>query len=569
MEEKAFPPNTKLLGIKRLDNVMTKAARLRELFAKPCFFKIVGAHNGLTARLVEQAGFDGIWASSLEVSASHAVPDANILSMTDYLNAAIDMNDSVSIPVVVDVDQGYGNSNNVMHMVKKFETAGIAGIIMEDKLFPKQNSLLADGRQELASIAEFVGKIMAAKNAQQTREFMVIARIEALIAGWGQEEAMKRAKAYAEAGVDAIMIHSKKESPDEVIEFIEAWNEDVPLVIVPTTYHSFTEEQIKKNPKIKMVIYANHVIRSAVTSIKETLKEIKETGGINTVSSKLIPVKELFELQGTTEMKEHEKKFLRTGKEIIKTIIPAAGAPLDPKLRSVVLKDTPACMLDINGKSVLQRNIEMLNSIGINAINVITGYNSSKINIDGINKIENKDYAETGILHSIMCAEEQMDEKTLIIYSDILFEKNILERLIKREDDIILVVDSSYKTREMDQSNVSDLVVAKKDPVQEDRALKLEEDNEIVMIGQDIPQDKANFEFIGMALFSKKGIVLLKKFYKESPEELSKADFTKIIQKIINKGYKVSCLEVHKGWTEVHTFEDYKKINFMLANKWG
>ena len=130
---------------------MSKANQLRELFAKPGFFRIVGSHNGLTAKLVERAGFEGIWASSLEVSASHAIPDANILTMTDYLNAAISMNDAVSLPVVVDVDQGYGNSTNVIHMVKKFEAAGIAGVMMEDKLFPKQNSLLADGRQELAS----------------------------------------------------------------------------------------------------------------------------------------------------------------------------------------------------------------------------------------------------------------------------------------------------------------------------------------------------------------------------------------------------------------------------------
>ena len=124
-----------------------KAQKLRELFKKPGLIRLVGAHNGLTARLVERAGFEGIWASSLEVSASHAVPDANILTMNDYLNAAIDMNSAVSIPVVVDVDQGYGNSINVIHTVKKFEASGISGIIMEDKLFPKQNSLLAGGKQ--------------------------------------------------------------------------------------------------------------------------------------------------------------------------------------------------------------------------------------------------------------------------------------------------------------------------------------------------------------------------------------------------------------------------------------
>ena len=228
---------------------MEKSKKLRELFNLPGFFRLVGAHNGLTAKLIEKAGFEGVWASSLEVSASHAVPDANILTMTDYLDAAVSMNDAVTIPVVVDVDQGYGNSINVIRMVQKFEAAGIAGVIMEDKKFPKQNSLLVGGKQELASIAEFSGKIMAAKNAQRDDDFMVIARVEALIAGWGHEEAKKRAKAYVEAGADAIMIHSKQSDPAEVIRFIEEWKEDIPIVIVPTNYYTLTEDKIKNHPK--------------------------------------------------------------------------------------------------------------------------------------------------------------------------------------------------------------------------------------------------------------------------------------------------------------------------------
>jgi len=423
---------------------MSKTKKLRELFAKEGFFRIVGAHNGLTAKLIEKAGFEGIWASSLEVSASHAVPDANILTMTDYLNAAISMNDAVSIPIVVDVDQGYGNSINVIRMIQKFEAAGIAGVIMEDKKFPKQNSLLSGGKQELASIAEFAGKILAAKNAKKNPDFMVMARVEALIAGWGHEEAMKRAKAYVDAGADAIMIHSKKNDPAEVIRFLEEWKENVPVVIVPTNYYTFTEEKIKNHPKVKMVIYANHVIRSAVTAIKKTLKEINEQKGIHTISEKLIPVKELFELQGTLEMKDHEKRFVKD-KEHITAIIPAAGKPIDETLQQIYLNDTPTCMLDVNGKTILQRNVELLNSCGISDINVITGYCSNKINVEGINKIENPDFSETKVFHSIMHAQEKMEGKTLITFSDILFEKDVIERIIKREEDIVLAVDSTYK----------------------------------------------------------------------------------------------------------------------------
>ena len=125
---------------------------LKEKIQEGDLIRIVGAHNGLTAKLVEEAGFEGVWSSGFEISTSHAVPDANILTMTDFLNAATEMAHTVSIPVVADCDTGYGNSNNVMHMVKMFECAGVAAVCIEDKKFPKVNSFIS-GRQELAPIA--------------------------------------------------------------------------------------------------------------------------------------------------------------------------------------------------------------------------------------------------------------------------------------------------------------------------------------------------------------------------------------------------------------------------------
>jgi phosphoenolpyruvate phosphomutase len=546
----------------------TKSQMLRELFQKPSFFRIVGAHNGLSARLVEQAGFEGIWASSLEMSASHAVPDANILTMTDYLNIATSMNDAVSIPVVVDVDQGYGNSINVIRMIQKFEAAGIAGVIMEDKKFPKQNSLLANGRQELASIAEFVGKIMAAKNVQKSKDFMVMARVEALIAGWGHEEAMKRAKAYVKAGADGIMIHSKKEDPAEIVRFLDAWDLNVPIVIVPTSYYTLTEDKIKNYPNVKMVIYANHGIRAAVTGIKATLKEIAEHGGTHTVVPKLIPVKELFGLQGTWEMKAHEKSYVRTGGEPIKAIIPVAGEPKDHHLRESILKDTPTCMLDINGKTILQRHIDNLHALKITDVNIITGYCRDKINIDGVKKFENPEYQTTRELTSIMMAEQDMNEKTMIMFGDTIYERKIIEQLTQQEGDVTIVVDSSYRTDQFRSKEKLDLVVAKRSPICGERAVRLDEgDNYVLHIGPHVTSQHANFEFVGLAMFSREGIVKLKETYGKYFDELRNSDFTVAIQKMIDDGVKVNCLEVHKGWTEVHSFEDYKRLSSMITSR--
>ncbi len=288
-----------------------KAGKLRKLMKDREIVVGVGARDALDAKLIENAKFDFVWSSSLGVSASYAVPDASLISMTQYLEAARTMNEVIDIPVIIDADTGYGNANNVIYAVKLFEEAGIAGMSIEDKKFPKDNSLLAGGRQELAGIEEFAGKIMAAKDTQKSKDFVVIARVEALIAGWGQEEALKRAHRYVKAGADCILIHSKSNVPDEIIEFCENWDGTAPLVIVPTTYSSLTKEKIKTLGKVKIIIYANQVFRASIKAGEQILKEIKKAGGIHTIDAMMIPVSHLFELQGVPQMKANEEKYLR------------------------------------------------------------------------------------------------------------------------------------------------------------------------------------------------------------------------------------------------------------------
>jgi phosphoenolpyruvate phosphomutase len=288
----------------------SKFIRMREILTKPGVAVGVGAGDGLCARLIERAGFDFVWSSSLCVSASFAVPDANLISMSQYCEAARSMNEVVSIPIIADCDTGYGNANNVIYAVKKFEEAGIVGISIEDKKFPKDNSLLEGGRQELAPVEEFVGKIKAAKDHQKNGKFVVIARVEALIAGWGQAEAMKRSLRYVEAGADCILIHSKKKEPDEILEFIRNWNQPTPLALVPTNYPSLTFKEVEKLEKVKLFIYANQPMRASVKAQEDLLEEIRRAGGIHTIDPMMVPVSHIFDLQGVPVMKEDEKKYL-------------------------------------------------------------------------------------------------------------------------------------------------------------------------------------------------------------------------------------------------------------------
>ena len=288
-----------------------RSSALRELLTRPGLATGVGAGDALTAVLIERAGFDFVWSSSLCISASHAIPDASLLSMNQYLEAARGMHAVTSIPIVADCDTGYGNANNVIYAVRQFEQAGIAAICMEDKKLPKDNSLLAGGRQELAPIEEFAGKIMAGKDAQRSEDFLVIARVEALIAGHGQEEALRRAHRYVEAGADAILIHSKASTPDEIVRFVKAWDGKAPLVLVPTTYPNLTAADILALGKVKLVIYANQPLRAAVRVQTLLLEEIKKAGGIHTIDDMMAPVAQVFELQRVPQMKRDEKKYLR------------------------------------------------------------------------------------------------------------------------------------------------------------------------------------------------------------------------------------------------------------------
>ncbi len=287
-----------------------KFVRMRALLTGSGVGVGVGAGDALCAKLIERAGFDFVWSSSLCISASFAVPDANLISMSQYCEVARSMNEVVSIPIIADCDTGYGNANNVIYAVKKFEEAGIVGMSIEDKKFPKDNSLLEGGRQELAPIDEFVGKIKAAKDHQTNEAFVVIARVEALIAGWGQAEAMKRALRYVEAGADCILIHSKRKEPDEILEFIRNWEQPTPLVLVPTNYPSLTLREVEKLKKVKLFIYANQPMRASVKAQEDLLQEIRRAEGIHTIDPMMVPVNHIFDLQGVPEMKEAEKKYL-------------------------------------------------------------------------------------------------------------------------------------------------------------------------------------------------------------------------------------------------------------------
>jgi phosphonopyruvate hydrolase len=284
------------------------AALLRKLdVRKPAL--AMAAHNPMAAKLAAAAGFDAIWGSGFELSASYAVPDANILPMGTHLEMMRAISEVQDAPIIADIDTGFGNAVNVAYVVPRYVAAGVAAVVMEDKTFPKDSSIRAGGRQELVAVSEFQGKIEAAKAAAGGA--LVVARTEALIAGLGEAEALRRGESYVEAGADAVLIHSKQKTPDEILSFCRAWPGRVPLVLVPTSYPSLSFADVAALHKVGLIICGNHAIRAAVAAMQNTFRRILAEGGIAGVESDIAPVAEIFALQSDEHMRELEKTYLR------------------------------------------------------------------------------------------------------------------------------------------------------------------------------------------------------------------------------------------------------------------
>ena len=287
---------------------MPKSEILRKKLEGNSIIKVGGAFDVMSAKLVENSGFDAIWSGSFAISATHALPDASILTMTEFFDAASSMSSACEIPIIADCDTGYGGPSNVIHMVKKYENAGISSICIEDKMFPKQNSILENGSNDLISQREFVAKILAAKEARMDKDFLIMARVEALISGAGMDEALTRATAYENSGADAILIHSKQKTPDEIFEFTELWKGTTPLVVVPTTYDTVKISELVSH-NIKMVIYANQTLRTAHMAMKELLQKMIKAESISEFDEEMSTMQQIFELQEMYNLKNKEKEI--------------------------------------------------------------------------------------------------------------------------------------------------------------------------------------------------------------------------------------------------------------------
>lgn len=534
------------------NSAQTRSAELRRMLQSADLEFLMEAHNGLSARIVREAGFKGIWASGLTISAQFGVRDNNEASWTQVVDMLEFMADASDLPILLDGDTGYGNFNNMRRLVRKLEQRGIAGVCIEDKQFPKTNSFLNGERQPLADIEEFVGKIAAGKDTQQDANFSIVARVEALIAGWGMDEALRRAEAYRLAGADAILIHSKLSKPDEIVAFAKEWARRSPLVIVPTRYYS-TPTEVFRQAGISTVIWANHLVRAAASAMQSVAKEIFETQTLVNVEDRIVSVNEIFRLQDADEYSAAERIYLSNSGAPRAAVVLAAsrGSGLE-----AMTAERPKVMLPIAGKPLLRWLVDGFKKEGINDITVVGGYRADAIDTAGIKLVLNERYAETGELSSLACAIEAHDSDAVISYGDLLFRSYVLRDLVESKADFSVVVDSlmtggsNHTVRDFAYCSRGDDRGLFGTPVLLERVTSAAD-------GERAPHGR----WIGLLNVSRAGLAKLKAVVRNlrGEDRFETLDMPALLNALIAGGSKIEVLYVHGHWRGVNDLDDLRQ----------
>jgi len=516
------------------------------------------AHDGLSSKIVEEAGFKGIWASGLSMSAALGVRDNNEASWTQVLEVLEFMSDATSIPILVDGDTGYGNFNNMRRVVAKLCQRDIAGICIEDKLFPKTNSFIGEN-QPLADIDEFCGKIKAGKDSQTDPDFSIVARVEALISGWGLEETLRRAKAYHEAGADAVLIHSKIRNADEILSFMAEWNNQCPVVIVPTTYYA-TPTNAFREAGVSTIIWANHNLRASITAMREVSRQIQRDQSLTGVENSIVSVRDVFELAGNDELADAERRYLPATQAAPKAFVLAASRGIE---LGELTEDRPKCMVDVRGQPLLRRMVDAFNECGVRDITVIRGYRKDMVNLPSIKTIDNDIHASTGEAATLACVADQLAGDCLVSYGDILFRHHILDQLLATEGDIVLVADALWRDRGSGEDRPRDLVSCA-NPF---KAGYLDDDPvTLTGIGPGLSPDSADGEWIGLMKLTADGAntVRAKLDVMGGDGSLGRASLTNVLDGLMSDGQAIKVAYITGRWLDVDHLTDLAEAQKFL-----
>ncbi|MDH4302430.1 MAG: phosphoenolpyruvate mutase [Nitrospira sp.] len=532
--------------------MVTPARQFRSLLLSEQLEFICEAHNGLSAKIVQEAGFKGIWASGLSISAQFGVRDNNEASWTQVLEDLEFMSDAATIPILLDGDTGYGNFNNMQRLVRKLEQRHIAAVCIEDKLFPKTNSFIKGDAQPMADMHEFCGKIKAGKDAQTDSDFCIIARVEAFICGWGLAEALRRAEAYRQAGADGILIHSALSVPDEILAFKQEWGNRCPVVIVPTKYYA-TPTEVFRQHGISMVIWANHMLRAAVAAMQKTARTLKKQEHLLSIEDKVAPVSEIFRLQNAAELQDAEDRYLPRGAENTSAIVLAASR--GEELRELT-ECQPKTMVKIQGTPILAHIVDAYNAVGIKDITVVRGYKKESVTLPNLTYLDNDDFAETGELDSLDKAlrGRKGPAKDLIIsYGDVLFNKYIPQALCQEKEDFVVFLDSDWQN----QSSYDRLGgFAECSLPNSRRAFNAK--IYLKQLGAQVPKAQTHGVWMGFLKVSPAGASQLQTILATMMADPAnrKAGIPHLLQELLKRGHPIRVLYTVGHWLDINSLDD-------------
>lgn len=515
---------------------------------------LMEAHNGLSAKIAEEAGFEGIWGSGLSISAALGVRDNNEASWTQVLEVVEFMADATTVPILLDGDTGYGNFNSARRLVTKLEQRGVAGVCIEDKLFPKTNSFIRGTAQPLADMHEFAGKIRAMKEAQRDEDFVVVARVEALIAGHGLEAALERGEIYRKAGADAVLIHSSKKNAGEILEFKKEWGDRLPLVIVPTKYYT-TPTDVFREAGFKIVIWANHLMRSALATMQATAKQIFVDQSLMNVEEKVAPLADVFRLQGESELEQAEKAYLPRGGVVTRGIVLAAGRGDE---LGELTKDKPKAMIPIGGKPLLGHIMDAYRSANVRDLVVVRGFAKEAVNLHGATYVDNDAFASTGEVASLACAKATLDGPCLVSYGDVLFKKHVLDELLDAEGDFVVAVDSLGADASSDKPRRADWALCS-EPHSRKSVFDSLSGNPVTLKDMTTSPDTKGItgEWTGLLKLSEAGSKAIAQMLEALPAaELAKLSMPDLLRRLVKDGKSVRVVYARGGWLDVNTLND-------------
>jgi phosphoenolpyruvate phosphomutase len=383
---------------------------------------------------------------------------------------------------------------------------------------------------------------------------VVVARVEALIAGHGMEEALKRGEEYRKAGADAVLIHSSKKNAAEILQFSKEWGNRLPLVIVPTKYYTTPTDAFREAGNIKIVIWANHLMRTAITTMQATARQIFQDQSLINVEEKVAPLAEVFRLQGEQELEKAEKAYLPTGGLVTRGIVLAAGRGLD-ELGELV-KDKPKTMLPIGGKPILGHILDAYRSANVRDLVVVRGFAKESVNLPVVTYVDNDAWSTTGEAASLAAAKASLEGAAcLVSYGDVMFKKNVLDELLEAEGDFVIAVDS-LPVAEENKSRVADWVIAS-EPHSRKTLL-----GNVTLKEMARTPDAAGItgEWTGILKTSANGGKILGELLgKIEPAELAKLSMQDVLRRLVKDGHSVKVVYSRGGWLDVNTLNDVVK----------